>query len=211
MVLLRGDCVERMIELDDNSVDLVLTDIPYNVTNRADNGLRNLDKGKADVITFNLEEALNETIRVCSGSFYIFCSTEQVSGIRSFYVKNRCTTRLCIWEKSNPNPMNGQHVWLSGVECFIYAKKKCATFNEHCKNTVFKHPVPRGKLHPTMKPIALLERLIEASSNEGDTVLDFTMGSGTTGVACKNTGRSFVGIELNENYFDIARDRIDEA
>jgi len=206
--LIHGECLEKMADIEDGSVDMVLTDIPYDVVNRASNGLRNLDKGKADKITFSLIPAMREAFRICNGSIYIFCATEQVSEIRSFYASRGMTTRLCIWEKTNPSPMNGQHTWLSGVECFVYAKKKGATFNEHCKNTVFRHSVPRGKLHPTMKPVDLLERLISASSNEGDTVLDFTMGSGTTGVACKNLNRSFIGIEKDDEYFQLASDRI---
>jgi site-specific DNA-methyltransferase (adenine-specific) len=67
----------------------------------------------------------------------------------------------------------------------------------------------KGKVHPTQKPIALMEYLIKTYTNDGELVLDFTMGSGTTGVACKNTGRSFIGIELDENYFNIATERLD--
>jgi DNA modification methylase len=68
-----------------------------------------------------------------------------------------------------------------------------------------------GKHHPTQKPIALMEYLIKTYTNEGETVLDFTMGSGTTGVACKNLGRSFVGIEMDKGYYDIAKDRIEQC
>jgi len=70
--------------------------------------------------------------------------------------------------------------------------------------------VERGTLHPTQKPVALLEYLIKTYTNEGDTVLDFTIGSGTTGIACQNTGRKFVGIEMDDNYFKIAEKRISE-
>ena len=66
----------------------------------------------------------------------------------------------------------------------------------------------RGKIHPTQKPVALLEYLIKTYTQEGETVLDFTMGSGSTGVACVNTGRSFIGIEMDENYFNIGVNRI---
>jgi len=72
-------------------------------------------------------------------------------------------------------------------------------------------PSASGTVHPTQKPVALMEYLIRTYTNEGDTVLDFTMGSGTTGVACQNTGRKFVGIELDAAYFDIACDRVEAA
>jgi site-specific DNA-methyltransferase (adenine-specific) len=78
-------------------------------------------------------------------------------------------------------------------------------------NSVINIPVERSGLHPTQKPVALMEFLIKTYTNEGETVLDFTMGSGTTGVACANTGRDFIGIELDETYFGIAQDRIKEA
>jgi site-specific DNA-methyltransferase (adenine-specific) len=75
--------------------------------------------------------------------------------------------------------------------------------------TVIKFNIDKDKLHPTQKPIALLEYLIKTYTNEGDTVLDFTMGSGSTGIAAKNTNRNFIGIEMDKNYFDIAKNRIE--
>lgn len=78
-------------------------------------------------------------------------------------------------------------------------------------DSVINIPVERSGIHPTQKPVALMEYLIKTYTNEGETVLDFTMGSGTTGVAAKNLDRSFIGIELDENYFNIAKDRIQNA
>jgi len=79
------------------------------------------------------------------------------------------------------------------------------------KANVLKYKKDYGGLHPTQKPVALMEDLVRTYTNEGETVLDFTMGSGTTGVACKNLGRKFIGIELDQGYFDIAVKRIGEA
>jgi DNA modification methylase len=203
-----GDCLEVMKQIPDKSVDLVLTDIPYGEVNRTSNGLRNLDKGIADIVDFNLNAALNECYRISKGSIYIFCGTGQVGEIRQFFNDKKLTTRLCIWEKTNPSPMNGQYMWLSSIECCIYARHKNATFNEHCKSSVWRFPIARGKLHPTMKPLKLMEYLIETSSKPNDTILDFTMGSGSTGVACKNLNRKFIGIEKDANYFEIAKRRI---
>ena len=78
-------------------------------------------------------------------------------------------------------------------------------------NILMFDKVRLGALHPTQKPVALMEYLIKTYTNEGDTVLDFTMGSGTTGVACKNLNRNFIGIELDKKYFDIAEKRINET
>lgn len=212
MKLFQGDCLEIMSEIPDGSVNMVLTDIPYEVVSRSSNGLRNLDKGKADEgNTLDLQKTLKEINRVCKGSFYVFCSTEQVSEIRSTLAGFGMTTRLGIWEKTNPSPMNGQHIWLSGVECCVYGKKRGATFNQHCQNSVWKFPTARGKLHPTMKPLKLMEYLVESSSDEGQTVLDPFAGSFTTGLACKNLNRKFIGIELDEGYFKIGKERIENA
>lgn len=207
--LLQGDCLELMKNIPYRSVDLVLTDIPYGEVNRKSNGLRNLDKGKADIVTFDLKELTEILCDKTKGSIYMFCSTEQVSAIRATMVEKGLSTRLCIWEKTNPSPMNGQVIWLSGIECCVYGKKKNATFNEHCKNTVFRFPTVKGKLHPRQKPIDLMKYLIEVSSNENDIVLDPFMGSGSTGVACVNTNRNFIGMELDKTYFDIAKQKIE--
>ena len=193
------------------SFTCTVTDIPYGEVNRKSNGLRNLDKKDADIETFNLEDFVNEVCRVTKGSAYIFCGTEQVSLIRKIMVKNGMSTRLCIWEKTNPSPMNGKVIWLSGIECCVYGKFSGATFNEHCKNTVFRFPTVRSKIHPTQKPVKLLEYLINTSTNEGDTVFDPCMGSGSTGEACKNLNRNFVGVELNREYFEKAKERIESA
>jgi site-specific DNA-methyltransferase (adenine-specific) len=76
---------------------------------------------------------------------------------------------------------------------------------------LIKEKTPKNGLHPTQKPVALMEYLIRTYTNEGETVLDFAMGSGTTGVACQNTGRNFIGIELDEDYYKAALKRIEEA
>ena len=124
--------------------------------------------------------------------------------------KGKGTVRQLIWEKSNPSPMNGQHIYLSGVENAIWFKKRGGTFNAHCKNTVFKYPIGRSKLHPTEKNHLLLQELILDNSNENDLILDPCMGSGSTGVVALQNNRNFLGIELNQNYFEIAKNRLEE-
>lgn len=206
-MIIHGDCLIIMKELADNSVDLTLTDIPYGEVNRASNGLRSFDKADADIVTFKINDFIKELVRITKGSIYIFCGTEQVSEIRSL-LKKEMSTRHCIWEKSNPSPMNGQHIWLSSIENCIYGKKPKAVFNEHCKSAVWKFPNGRSKIHPTEKSLKLFEYLIGVSSNAGDVVFDPCLGSGTTGVAAKNLNRNFIGIEMNKEYVEIAEKRI---
>ena len=212
--LLQGDCMDILKKIPDYSVDLVLTDIPYNVVNREDNGLRKLDKENADILTFDLQEFLEQIYNKTKSTIIIFCSKEQVSIIHSFFnekqKQNKGTVRQLIWEKTNPSPMNGQHIYLSGIENAIWFKKRGGTFNAHCKNTVFKYPIGRSKLHPTEKNHLLLEELILDNSNENDIVLDPCAGSSSTGVACIKNNRNFIGIELNPKYFEISKNRLEE-
>lgn len=208
MWLMQGDCLERMKEIPDGAVDMILADIPYGEVSQKSSGLRKLDRGNADTCNINIDEMVNECFRICRGSFYIFCGTEQISELIRLFKSHKLTTRLCVWEKSNPSPMNGDKLWLSGMEFCVFARKPKAVFNERCQKALWKNPVGRSKIHPTEKPVTLMERLIKASSKEGETVLDFTMGSGTTGVACVNLNRKFIGIELEEGYFNIAKNRI---
>lgn len=210
--IIHGDCMSNLQNLEDNIINLTLTDIPYGEVNRDSNGLRVLDKENADVMTFVLEEFLKELYRVTSGTIIIFCGKEQISQIHKFFsekqAKGKGTVRQLIWEKSNPSPMNGQHIYLSGIENAVWFKKRGGTFNAHCKNTVFKYPCGRSKLHPTEKNHDLLKQLILENSNEGDLVLDPCAGSGSHCLVALQNKRNYIGIELNEKYHKIAVDRI---
>ena len=206
--LLNGDCLALMKELPDDSVDLILCDLPYGEVSQKSSGLRRLDRGNADRCEMNLEALAAEFSRLCAGSIYAFCGTEQISTLVHQFRAHGMTTRLGAWEKTNPSPMNGTRLWISGLEFCVFARKPNATFNEHCQKALWRAPSGRAKIHPTEKPLSLMERLILASTNPGDLVLDNCMGSGTTGVACMNTGRRFIGMEMDPGYFAIAQQRI---
>lgn len=212
-VLWQGDCLEVMdylpIEYGAGWADMVLTDIPYAEVNRGSNGLRILDKADADTETFLLGRFMSSSSNMTSGSFYCFCGIEQVSPVRQFLRLNGFSTRMCVWHKSNPSPMNGGHIWLSGIECCVYGKRPKATFNEHCKNTVWRYPSGRSKQHPTEKPLAMFAMLIGVSTNSGDTVFDPCMGSGTTAAAAEATGRRWVGCEISEEYCEVIAKRLE--
>jgi site-specific DNA-methyltransferase (adenine-specific) len=205
------DCIELLNNISSKSIDLVLTDIPYKFVNKKSNGLRKLDKEDANTINFDIDKFLDEVNRVTKGSGYIFCGKEQVSKIFDYFNQKRYTTRLMIWEKTNPSPMNCQHTWMSGIETFIYFKKKGATFNEHYKNSVIKFPNGNSKIHPTQKPLKLFKYLIETSTNKGDLVCDPCVGSGTTSRACKELKRNFICSDINKKYIKIAQDILDET
>lgn len=205
------DAIELLRDLDKNSIDLMLTDIPYEKVNKKSNGLRVLDKKEANTMTFELDKFLEEVYRVTKGSGYIFCGKEQVSQIFQFFDEAGLTTRLMIWEKTNPSPMNCQHVWMSGIETFVYFKKRGAVFNEHYKNSVVRFPNGSSKIHPTQKPLKLFEYLIEVSSNQGDLVCDPFVGSGTTAVAAKKLNRKFIVGDINPEFVEITKRRVSEV
>ena len=206
------DCMNYMKTMSDECVDLTLTDIPYGEVNRDSNGLRTLDKEAADVMTFDMQEFLTELYRVTKGTIIIFCGKEQLSEIHKFFSdkqkKGKGTVRQLIWQKSNPSPMNGQHIYLSGIENAVWFKKRGGTFNAHCKNTVFTYPCGRSKLHPTEKNHDLLKELILDNSNEGDVVFDPCAGSGSHLLVAKENNRQWLGVELNREYFNIASERV---
>lgn len=207
-----GDCLDIMNGMSDNIVNFTLTDIPYDAVNRNSNGLRELDKGKADVLTFDLIKFLEQVYRITSNSVCIFCGKEQFSTIYDFFANKKGTVRPIVWEKTNPSPMNGQYIYLSGVEMAVWFKKSSAkVFNAHCKNTVFRHPNGRSKLHPTEKNHELLKELILDNTNERDVVFDPCMGSGAHGKVALENHRRFIGIELDEKYFQIAKERINKT
>jgi site-specific DNA-methyltransferase (adenine-specific) len=104
--------------------------------------------------------------------------------------------------------MNGEHLWLSGVECCVFGRKKGAKFHERCKNSVWRYPTVRGKIHPTQKPVDLFRYLIRTSSDPGDLILDPCIGSGTTAVAALAENRYFLGIERDEAFYRAAVERI---
>lgn len=175
--------------------------------------------GKIEFISngFDYDAVFEEFLRICKiPNILIFCSNNQVSKVMQWFESRDLSVTLLIWHKTNPAPLcNGKHI--SDVEFIVYIRGKGATFNNSTpfpyKSKVFTSPVVSRKerLHPTQKSVMMLEQYVNLHSREGDIVLDCFMGSGTTGVACVNTDRDFIGIELNDEYFKIAERRINDT
>ena len=144
-------------------------------------------------------------------NMFMFCSNEQVSKLMQWGEKKGYVTTLLVWHKYNSLPF-ANCVWWSDTEFIIHIREKSATFqgNSDLKSKVFRHPIVKSRWgHPTEKPIQLISRYIRIGSNEGDTILDPFMGSGTTGVAALRLNRKFIGIEINNEYFKSAKERIE--
>jgi DNA modification methylase len=224
ITLYNDDCINVLKNIKEKTIDLICTDIPYELENH---GGTNSEFAKrcarmrdsVDFMAYGIDydSVFSEFIRVCKiPNMVIFCSNLQVGKIISFFSEKGLKTDVLVWEKSNPAPMcNGKY--MSDLEYIIYVHDKGSPFNNDApfefkkKCKIYPIVVSNDKVHPTQKPLDLLEWLIKTYTNEGELVLDNCMGSGTTGVACKNLNRNFIGIEKEETYFNIAKERIENG
>ena len=160
-------------------------------------------------MTFEIKEFLDKVRNVTSSTIVIFCGKEQLSEIFNYFAEKqnqkKGTVRQLIWQKTNPSPMNGQYVYLSGIENAVWFKKRGGVFNAHCKNTVFQYPNGRSKMHPTEKNHDLLKEIILDNSNEGDIIFDPCFGSGAHLLVAKQNNRKYLGCELCTEYFNIGK------
>tara|TARA_R110001606_G_C15116508_1_gene621566 strand:+ start:34 stop:696 length:663 start_codon:yes stop_codon:yes gene_type:complete len=217
--LMQGDCLELMATIPDGSVDMVLTDPPYRVISGGNKsaqrpvGMLSANDGKIfkhNNIEFS--DYLPEIYRVMAVRSHLYLminlvNLESAMGCvreAGFKIHN-----LLVWQKNNVTP---NRWYMKNVEYVIFARKGKARsiFNPSSKTCHSFNNVNRGRVHPTQKPVELMQHYIENSSEVGDTILDPFMGSGSTGVAAKNLNRKFIGIELDEEYFEIAKDRISD-
>ena len=236
--LYQGDCIELMKDIPDGSVDLVLTDPPYGTTACKWDSvipfepmweqLNRIIKPNGAICLFgsepfssalrmsNIKNFKYDWIwdkRIPSGMSYArFQPMRQTENI-SVFCNGKTVYNPQMVKRDKPIKKGGNKYSPSAP---IQACKEGKDFK---KTYEYKNPINlivfdkirKGSLHPTQKPVPLLEYLIRTYTNEGETVLDFTMGSGSTGVACVNTNRNFIGIELDEEYFKIAENRIKQA
>jgi site-specific DNA-methyltransferase (adenine-specific) len=231
MKLMQGDCLELMKDLPDNSVDMILADLPYGVS-----------KCKWDsVIPF--EPLWEQYRRVAKERAAIVLSAIQPFTSALVMSNTEMYRHHWIWNKNNSAGFALVKIRPFAVceDVLVFGKSSVNYFPQmeergkprmkggynssenygitpsKSKNNLYypksllniSNANQRGKTHPTQKPVALMEYLIKTYTNEGDTVLDNVMGSGTVGVACVNLNRHFIGMELDENYFNIAKERIE--
>ena len=230
--LMKGDCLERMKEIPDGSVDLILTDPPYGTTACKWDSVIDLP-----LMWEQLKRIVKPNGAIVMTASQPFTSLLVCSNLKMFKYTMH-------WKKAPIGFLNSKKRPLINIEDLVIFSGK--TYNPQGLLDCSKK-IKRGKqsvsvghdggrlrgdpytqkytnyptqliefkgergLHPTQKPVALMEYLIKTYTNENETVLDFTFGSGTTGVACMNTNRKFIGIEMDDHYFDIGTKRILEA
>lgn len=192
--LLLGDCLELMKDIPDGSIDAVITDPPYGLERFKANDGGNSKKIRSfgDIDTnWNNEKPKKEIF----DKIFSVSKNQIIFGMNNFDLPS--TEYYIVWDKGQKMP--------SFAECEL----AWCSYKKPAK--IYKTRFVMGKSHPAEKPINLLKWVLENYTNEGDTILDPFMGSGTTGVACMQTGRNFIGIEIEPKYFEIAEKRIENA
>ena len=230
------DCLFGLQNIPDHSIDCVITDPPYNLGNISksrgyhlqsirQNNFVNAEWDNADNADWlslikTLFILLIQKVKV-GGNIIIFCSAFKVGELyalaNNFGLYYKTTG---VWHKTNPMPRNMNLHFVCSNEFWIHFvnQKRTGTFNNNGKLLLdfLQCSLPskkerEGIKHPTQKPLSIITSLIRILSNVGDTVLDCFIGSGTTAVAAIQTGRNFVGFEIDKNYFDIAQNRIERT
>ena len=219
--LMKGDCLEMVKSIPDASVDLCVSDIPYKLTGGGKGDGVNSKRPKG-ILSDNsqlmsvpkFEDWLPDLYRIMKdGShIYLMCNFKNLNDLmnKSLVVGFK-HINLLVWEKNNCTP---SQFYMKNCEYTLLLRKGKSKYINNIgeSKTVHKfNNIIGNKVHPTEKPEELMKFYVENSSNVGDTVLDIFMGSCSTGVACVNTNRRFIGVEMEEKYFDIGVKRMQES
>lgn len=218
--ILNVDCIEGMSGIADASVDLLLTDPPYNVSMKSNfhtMGRKGVDFGEWDK-EFDQQSWLSvacDKVRK-GGSAVVFNDYKNIGVMSDILTeKGFVVKEMLIWRKPNPMPRNRDRLYVTSIEVALWAVKgKGWTFNRQrdtYENAIFDYTTVnhRHRIHPTQKPLQLIEDILRIHSNEGDVILDTFMGSGTTAEACVRNNRNFIGFELDAEYAKLARERLE--
>ena len=217
--LYNGDCLKKLKEIKDKSIDLVIIDPPYEIKTMKGGWTIGKRKYKDEVSTMmnGFSEEILDLLcqKMKKINIYIYCSKLQLPKLLNYFIDKKCNYEILTYHKTNPTPLCG-NTYLPDTEYVVFAREKGVKIYGEYK-TKFKYYIDKVNKedkkkynHPTCKPVSFLMNHILNSSNESDIILDCFMGSGSTGVACMNTNRKFIGIELDENYFITSVNRIFE-
>lgn len=226
-----GDCYELIKELPDKSVDCVYTDIPYDYDKSGGGGAfgskNRTYRKEYESVCINTNGdglgidivLLKEIVRVLKKvNCFIWCSKLQIFDIMSFFLNGDLNKEIYFeiltWNKTNPTPTTNNS-WLPDIEYCLYFREKGVTYNDgyEYKSKWYISPANKNDKdlfsHPTIKPLPLVKRHLQHATQPNDIVLDCFMGSGTTAVACRETGRQFIGFEIETKWHKVANDRLD--
>ena len=212
------DCIKGLNKLDDSSIDLVVTDPPYLIQYKTN---RRKDKNHRFCQTIDndndpdlIKNIMPELYRVLKDNtaLYMFCSQDTVDFFKKEVSKSFKIKNIIIWVKNNWTAGDLKAQYGKQYEMIIYANKGRKPFNGKRLSDIWNFNKRSGKkqLHQNQKPVELIERIIKKSSNEKEVVLDPFIGSGTTCIACKKLNRQYLGFELDNETYKIAKKRINE-
>ena len=241
MKLYNGDCLDILKDIPDKSIDLILTDPPYGTTQCKWDSvipfekmwpeLNRVIKDNAAIVLFG-SEPFSSALRMSNidnykydwywdkkkGNGFQYSHKQPLRQIESVSVFYKNSVKYDFQGEKLNKPYICNYPTVKSDSCFVRNKnlnpdgsRIRKTYEYKTKSNLLTFNKDSDKLHPTQKPVALLEYLIKTYTQTNETVLDFTMGSGSTGVAAVNTNRDFIGIELDKNYYDIATKRIEQA
>lgn len=212
VLLFNGDCLEVMDKMIEKGmkVGCVITDPPYGMDFKSNFRKEKYDKIKNDSNLEWLQEFVNSSYELMQENthLYCFCSFHNVDIFKQALEKKFKIKNILIWEKNNTSMGDLKGDYAPKYEMIIYCHKGRRTLNGRRDCNILKYKRTGNKNHPTEKPVDLIEFLVGKSTQGEDVIFDPFMGSGTTGIACKNLGRKFIGIELDEGYYEIAKERI---
>ena len=207
--IIKGDCFSEMKKIQDRSIDLVLTDPPYGMSFESSHRKEQHKKIENDDNLEWLPEWVYELKRVCKedSHLYVFCSWHKVDVFKQEFEKHFKVKNIIIWEKNNTGmgDLTGDYAPKYEMCLFINNGKPLKGNRD---SNIIKAKRTDNELHPTQKPVNLMEYLIEKSTDKGDMVLDCFSGSGTTAIACHNTGRNFIGYEIDYDYYNLSIKRL---
>lgn len=221
-MIFNSDCLKILPQIEDNSIDLIITDPPYEIGKYSTGNIK-LPKRKAlnnDIAewdkNFKPENYVEELIRVLkpNGNMFIFTSYNLIGKWHELLDNKFDTFQFFIWHKTNPPPKIFKNGFLNSCEMVVCVWNKGHKWNftnQREMHNFFESPICMGKerlKHPTQKPLKLIKHLIEIGSVEGDLILDPFAGVGTTYVACKELNRKSISIEINEEYYEMTLNRI---
>lgn len=213
--IMEGDCMERMKEIPDGVVATVIVDPPYGMSfqsNRRGVDTKHRKIAGDDTVEWLLPAYIHtKRIMTKNSCLLSFCSMHRIGWFQEtigglFKIKN-----LLTWVKNNTGMGDLHGAWAPKTEFCFHAQKGRVLLNGGRDPDIMEFSRTQNKLHPTQKPVDMLQYLIEKTSNPGDIVLDFTMGSGSTGVAAIQCGRKFIGIEKDPKYYEVALKRLQKA
>ena len=225
--ILRADSRDIIKRIPDNSIDFILTDPPYNLGQHSTGNIplpgrtaMNNDVAEWDMIDFVPEEWAEDFIRILkpTGNLFIFTSYNQLGRWYNCLDHRFDTSNFMIWHKTNPAPKIFKAGFLNSCEMIFTCWNKRHTWNfisqaemhNFIESSICMRPERLSNpKHPAQKPVAILKKMIEIASNEGDIIFDPFMGVGSTGVAALDLNRRFIGIELDQAYFEAAKKRIE--